>query len=58
MPSNGYNSNYPPSLVGFPPSMTPVLTVNTVDSVTEAIKSDRTIRQWRMDAMKVGRSRR
>lgn len=56
MPSNGYNSNelYPQPMVGFSPVMTPVLTVNTVDSITEAIRSDRTIRHWKMEAMKVG----
>lgn len=36
-------------------SLTPSmqLSVNTVDAVTEAIKSDRTIRMWKVEAMKV-----
>ena len=36
-------------------SLTPAmqLSVNTVDAVTESIKSDRTIRMWKVEAMKV-----
>ena len=36
-------------------SLTPAmqLSANTVDAVTESIKSDRTIRMWKVEAMKV-----
>lgn len=53
--NNGYSNNgyFPNGAV--PPHLNPALqlTVNTVDAVTEAIKSDRTIRHWKMEAMKV-----
>ncbi|XP_053392988.1 fas-binding factor 1 homolog [Mercenaria mercenaria] len=54
-PANGIPSNgYPVPNGSIPPALNPALqlTVNTVDAVTEAIKSDRSIRFWRMEALK------
>ena len=66
MPANGYQNGtngiignsvlLAPGLVpGGYGSLTPSmqLSVNTVDAVTESIKSDRTIRMWKVEAMKV-----
>ena len=52
----GNNDLLAPGLVpggigSWTPSMQ--LSVNTVDAVTESIKSDRTIRMWKVEAMKV-----
>lgn len=55
-PTSGYSSNgYPVPNGSLPPALNPALqlTVNTVDAVTEAIKSDRSIRFWKMEALKV-----
>ena len=55
-PTNGISSNgYMVPNGSIPPALNPALqlTVNTVDAVTEAIKSDRSIRFWRMEAQKV-----
>ena len=41
----------PGGIGSFSPAMQ--LSVNTVDAVTESIKSDRTIRMWKVEAMKV-----
>ena len=52
----GTNGLLAPGLVpGGGGSFTPAmqLSVNTVDAVTESIKSDRTIRMWKVEAMKV-----
>lgn len=51
----GNNGILAPGLVpggfgSFSPAMQ--LSVNTVDAVTESIKSDRTIRMWKVEAMK------
>ena len=66
MPANGYQNGTngmtgnsvllapgltPGGYGSFTPSMQ--LSVNTVDAVTESIKSDRTIRMWKVEAMKV-----
>ncbi|KAL4240109.1 factor 1 [Mactra antiquata] len=49
--SNGYHTSINGSL---PPALNPALqlSVNTVDAVTESIKADRSIRFWKMEALK------
>ena len=64
MTANEYQTNGVPSTLpvqngglhqGYTPQLSPgvQLSVNTVDAVTESIKSDRSIRLWKMEALKV-----